>query len=100
MIEEVLRDPISVGMLKINGDIMIREMRLQPGRKMGWILHALLEEVLDEPIKNTREYLESRALEMYTMTEKDLQKIGEAGREKKNQVDTAEIKKLHKKHKV
>src|SRR5690606_23619391 len=55
MIEEVLRDPISVGMLKLNGDIMIAEMKMKPGRRMGWILHALLEEILDEPTKNTRE---------------------------------------------
>lgn len=100
MIEEVLRDPVTVGMLKINGDIMIGEMKLPPGRKMGWVLHALLEEVLDDPKKNTREYLEPRAREMYDLPDDELQKLGEAGKDKKDQVDNAEVKKLHRKHKV
>jgi poly(A) polymerase/tRNA nucleotidyltransferase (CCA-adding enzyme) len=100
MIEEVIRDPISVGMLKINGDIMIGEMGLQPGRKMGWILHALLEEVLDDPTLNTREYLERRTREMYDMADDEVQRLGEAGRDKKDKTEFQAVKKLHRKHKV
>ena len=100
MIEEVLRDPVSVGMLKLNGDIMIGEMGLQPGRKMGWVLHALLEEVLDDPKLNTREYLEKRAREVYAMPDDEVQKLGEPGKEKKDDVEYREVKKLHRKHKV
>lgn len=100
MIEEVIRDPVSVGMLKINGDIMIGEMNLKPGRKMGWVLHALLEEVLEDPKLNTREYLEKRTLEMYDMSDKDVQKLGEAGKEKKDEIEFREVKALHRKHKV
>ena len=100
MIEEVLRDPISVGMLNINGDIMIGEMGLQPGPKMGWVLHALLEEVLDDPKLNTREYLEQRAREMYAMPDEEIRKLGEAGKEKKEKLDGEEVKRLHRKHKV
>lgn len=100
MIEEVMRDPISVGMLKINGDIMVGEMGLEPGRKMGWVLHALLEEVLDDPQRNTREYLEKRTREMYDLDDQELQKLGEAGRDKKDQEEFRAVKKLHRKHKV
>ena len=56
MIEEALRDPISVGQLKINGEFMIKELNIKPGPRMGWILSALLEEVLDAPEKNTVEH--------------------------------------------
>lgn len=35
-----------------------------PGRKMGEVLELLLEEVLEDPEKNTREYLLSRAVEV------------------------------------
>jgi putative nucleotidyltransferase with HDIG domain len=52
MIEEVLRDPISVGQLAIDGDVLIKDLGMKPSRRMGWILHALLEEVLDDPKKN------------------------------------------------
>jgi len=41
MIEEALRDPISVGQLKINGEFMIKELGIKPGPRMGWILNAL-----------------------------------------------------------
>ena len=43
MIEEALRDPISVGQLKINGEFMIKELGIKPGPRMGWILHAFLK---------------------------------------------------------
>ena len=100
MIEEVLRDPISVGMLKLNGDIMIAEMGLKPGRKMGWVLHALLEEVLDDPKKNIRKYLEKRAREMYELPDDEIQKLGEAGKDKRDKAEFQEVKALHRKHKV
>lgn len=100
MIEEVLRDPVSVGMLKINGDMMIAEMNFAPGRAMGWVLHALLEEVLDDPSLNTRDYLEKRARELYELPKEELQILGEAGKDKKEAVDFDEVKKLHRKHKV
>ncbi|OGJ05259.1 hypothetical protein A2238_03285, partial [Candidatus Nomurabacteria bacterium RIFOXYA2_FULL_35_9] len=47
MIEEALRDPISAKQLKINGEYMQKELGIKPGPRMGWILSALLEEVLD-----------------------------------------------------
>lgn len=100
MIEQVMRDPISVKMLKMNGDIMIGEMGLKPGRKMGWVLHALLEEVLDDPTLNTREYLEKRALDLYALADAQLQKLGQAGQEKKEEQEFQEVKKLNRKHKV
>lgn len=100
MIEEVMRDPISVGMLKINGDIMIGEMGLQPGRKMGWVLHALLEEVLDDPTLNTREYLEKRTREMYELSDEQVKELGEAGKDTKEEAEFRAVKKLHRKHKV
>lgn len=100
MIEEVLRDPISVSMLKINGDIMIKEMGIQPGKRMGWILHALLEEVLDDPKRNTQEYLKKRVHDLDVLSDKELQELGEAGKEKKEEEEYKEVKKLHRKHKV
>jgi tRNA nucleotidyltransferase (CCA-adding enzyme) len=100
MIEEVMRDPVSVKMLKLNGDIMIAEMGMKPGRPIGWILHALLEEVLEDPTLNTREYLGKRAREMAAMDMKTLQQLGEAGLEKRDETEFSAVKKLHKKHNV
>ena len=99
MIDEALRDPVSVGMLKIDG-VRLIELGEAPSPRIGWILHALLEEVLDDPSKNTEEYLEKRAHEMMDMDPKELKKLGEQGKDKKEEADEAEIAKLRAKHHV
>jgi len=53
MIEEVLHDPISVGQLAVDGKYLIETLNIKAGPRMGWILNSLLEEVLDDPQKNT-----------------------------------------------
>ena len=68
------------------------------GPKIGWTLHALLEEVLDDPKLNTAEYLEKRAGELLKLPEGELKALGVEGKEKKDEVDAAEIKDIHKKH--
>ncbi len=99
MIDEALRDPVSVGMLKIDGARLI-EMGEPAGPRIGWILHALLEEVLDEPARNTAVYLESRALEMMGMDDESLKKLGEAGKDRRQAEDDAAVALLRKKHHV
>ena len=98
MIEEVLRDPISVGQLAIDGKILMEELHMKPGPRMGWTLHALLEEVLDEPKKNTREYLDVRVGELEKLTDTELKALGEKAKEAKEQLEEEEVAKLHMKH--
>lgn len=100
MIEEALRDPISVGMLKIDGNELISEVKLTPGPKIGQILHALLEDVLEDPTKNTKEYLQKRAIELASLPEKELKALGEKGKETKEAKDEAELGEIRKKHGV
>jgi putative nucleotidyltransferase with HDIG domain len=100
MIDEALRDPISVGMLKIDGRRLGEVTGERPGPKFGWTLHALLEEVLDDPKKNTAEYLENRAGELVKLPNEELRALGEAGKEKKEEADAQEIKDIQKKHYV
>ncbi len=100
MIEEVLRDPISVGQLKVDGTILMKELNIKPGPRMGAILNALLEEVLDDPTKNTREYLDRRVGELDQLSDTDLKSLGEKAKEAKEELEEEEIAKLHKKHRV
>lgn len=100
MIDEALRDPVSVGMLKIDGQSLMEATGEKPGPRLGWMLHALLEEVLDDPQKNTEEYLQKRAKALSAMTDTELKPLGEKGKDKKEEADEAEIKKLRDKHKV
>ena len=100
MIEEALRDPISVGQLKINGEYMIKNLGIEPGPRMGWILHALLEEVLDDPTKNTAEHLSELVKSLNVLGGAELRALGERGKEKKEELEEEEIAKLHSKHGV
>ncbi len=99
MVDEAMRDAVSVGMLKIDGTKLI-ELGEKPSPRIGWILHALLEEVLDDPAKNSEEYMEKRAQELMTLAEKELRELGEAGKERKGEEDEAAVQELRKKHHV
>ncbi len=100
MIDEAMRDPISVSMLKIDGKKIIEVSGETPGPRIGWILHALLEEVLDDPTKNTAEYLENRTTELSKMSDSELKKVGEQGKERKVEEDRAAVQELRDKHHV
>jgi len=100
MVEEALRDPLTVGMLAVKGEDVIHETGLQPGPKIGYILHALLEEVLDDPSRNTRGHLVTRVTELAKLPEKELEQIGKSGKEKKEALEGAEIEKIRGKYYV
>jgi poly(A) polymerase/tRNA nucleotidyltransferase (CCA-adding enzyme) len=100
MVEEAMRDPISVSMLKINGEKIMKVGNITPGPIIGLVLSALLEEVLEDPKKNTEEYLEKRAVELIKMPELDLKKLGAMAKEKKENIEETEIAKIRGKHGV
>lgn len=97
MIEEALRDPITPKMLKVNGDSLIANLGLVPGPILGSILHILLEEVIDDPAKNTIEYLEGRAKELAGMPQDILKSIADSAKEKVTEADQTEQKKIRRK---
>ena len=100
MIDEAMRAPVSVGMLKIDGQKIMEVTRETPGPKLGFILHALLEEVLDDPERNTEEFLVKRTLELAKLPIDELKKLGEEGKEKKEEAEEAELAVIRKKHGV
>ncbi len=100
MIEKCLRDPISVSQLKVDGNYLMKELHVKPGRRMGWILHALLEEVLEHPENNTVEILSDRVKQLEMRDDSELMKLGEKAKEKKEELEEEEVGKLHVKHGV
>lgn len=100
MVEEVLSDPISVNMLKIDGNILIKELGIQPGRRMGYLLHALLEEVLENPKLNTLDYLKNKSMELNKLSDIELETLGEKGRETKDNLKERKTEEIRKKHHV
>lgn len=62
--QEQLHQPFDINDLAIDGNDIMKEFNLQPGRKIGEILQALFEEVLETPELNEREKLLTRANEL------------------------------------
>lgn len=100
MVEEALRDPITVRMLKVDGKRLMDVTRETPGPRIGNMLHALLEEVLDDPTRNTKEYLENRAIELARLSDTELLSLGAAGKERREEEEGREIQVLRKKYHV
>ncbi|MCA9355589.1 HD domain-containing protein [Candidatus Kaiserbacteria bacterium] len=100
MVDEALREPISVKLLKINGDRIMELSGEKPGRRLGYILHALLEEALDDASKNTMEYMEKRALELLELPEKELIELAEAGKRRQAEGEESALKDIAREHKV
>lgn len=94
MLEEVMSDPIDVTMLKIDGNILINDLKMAAGPKIGYILHALLEEVLDNPENNTEVFLVKRAGELAELDIEALKALGETGKEAKKEAQEAEVKEI------
>lgn len=99
LIEKVHLEPITPKMLKINGnDIMA--LGISQGPKVGWILKALLEEVIDDPLKNEREYLIKRANELRNLPDEDLKKLALEGEEKIEEIAKKKEEEIRKKYRV
>jgi len=74
IIDKVSHDPISVKMLKVNGEDVMKELASGPGPKVGLVLNCLLAEVLDDPSHNTKEYLMKRIHELDKQSAEELKK--------------------------
>ncbi len=98
MIDKVARDPISPKMLKLNGNDLMQLLGIAPGPKVGMIISALMEEVLDDPVRNQREYLEQRTRELDRLSEAELEALAQTGKQKMSEKEEKEIKKIKEKH--
>ena len=100
MVEEALRDPISVGMLKTDGNRLISKFHVEPGPRIGAVLHALLEEVLEDPKLNTEQYLDSRTVELLEIPDAQLIAMGESGKKRREAEEERELQQILDKHHV
>lgn len=98
MIDRVQKDPISVGMLKVDGKDVMEVAGIKPGKKIGQILNILLDEVLDEPKKNEREYQLKKIKELGEKPDKELIKLEEKAKEKQEKYEKAVDEELKRKY--
>lgn len=95
MAEKVARQPISTSQLVISGNDLIQELKMKPGPIFGGILNALLAEVIEDPSKNTREYLLKRAGELKDKDPADLKKLGQLATEQEEKKWEDEIRRKY-----
>lgn len=100
MIEEVMRDPVSVNMLKVDGNKIMKTLDINPGPKIGNILNALMEEVLEDPKLNTEEYLIKRVGELNLLSEEELKNVANKGKDKLKNQEEEELNLIRQKYKV
>jgi poly(A) polymerase/tRNA nucleotidyltransferase (CCA-adding enzyme) len=100
MIEKVKRDPLSPKMLALRGDDLMPLLKLPQSRRVGWILNALMEEVIDNPEKNEKKYLEKRAKELNKLSDAALQELFASAQQKKHEAEGEMDEDIKKKHHV
>ncbi len=100
MIEKVKRDPISPKALKINGSELMEVLGIAPGPRVGHVLNALLEEVIDDPKRNTRAYLERRAQELGALSDTELEALRARAEGAKEEFEGAAETEMKRKHHV
>lgn len=99
MIEEALKAPISLKMLKVDG-VLLMKHGFTPGKQLGNVLYALFDEVLEDPTKNTEEYLVARATELKELPEKELNVLAERGKNTLKEENEEQVADIRKKYKV
>ncbi|HZJ40813.1 MAG TPA: CCA tRNA nucleotidyltransferase [Candidatus Saccharimonadales bacterium] len=96
MMEKVQNDPISVKMLKINGDDLMKVLGIAPGPKIGAILDVLLSEVIENPELNEAKLLAKQAQELDKLNLEELRARAKEVIEEKRQEEDRDIKKQYK----
>lgn len=85
MVEKVAHDPLSRFQLVITGDDLKQELGVPEGIRIGLLLQGLLVQVLEDPGKNTREFLLEEARRLNKKTDGELKVYTKAMNEKKRE---------------
>jgi poly(A) polymerase/tRNA nucleotidyltransferase (CCA-adding enzyme) len=99
-LQELAGNQPSLKILKINGNDIIEMLLIKPGPKIGAILNILLEEVLDDPQKNNKKYLEKQTKKLNQLSENELKKKQKIAQEKYKNLLEEQEKKIKKKYYV
>ena len=101
-VEKILREEEAPTpkVLKINGDDVMKILGIAPGPKVGHVIEVLLQEVIDDPAKNTPDGLEKRILELGKLADEELIKIAEDAESKVEMTEDERISSIKAKYYV
>jgi len=100
MMDEAMRSPVSVKDLKISGDDLISEFHMKPGKRIGWILHALMRETLHNPENNNKKWLVKHVTQLNELSDKELEDLYWQGKEAIDEAEEKELKEIRKNRKI
>ncbi len=98
VIERVSSDPISVKMLKVSGNDVIKVLKISPGPKIGGILDVLLGYVLSDPKKNKKDFLEKEIEKLGKLQDKELDSLAKSARNERERIETKKDEMTKKKY--
>jgi len=87
LIEKVSQDPISVKMLKVNGEDAMRILNIPPGPKVGQVLDILLGYVLENPKKNEGEFLGKEIERLGKLSDEKLKELFRKARAEREKIE-------------
>ena len=88
IIEKVSRDPVSVKMLKVSGNDIMKLLSIEPGPKVGQILDILFGYVLNDPAKNKKMVLEKEIKALGQLSEKELVNLAQKAKQEREKIET------------
>ncbi|MFH1451321.1 MAG: HD domain-containing protein [bacterium] len=88
VIEKISEDPISVKMIAIRGDKVMKILNIEPGPKVGQVLNVLMGEILADPKKNNKEFLEQETKRLGSLAEKELIGLAKKAEKEKEALET------------
>ncbi|MDZ4285395.1 MAG: hypothetical protein U1A23_00540, partial [Candidatus Sungbacteria bacterium] len=83
-VEKILREEEAPTpkMLKIKGEDIMRILSISPGQKIGRVIEVLMQEVIDDPLRNEKAILEARVAELGKLPDEELIKIAQEAESK------------------
>jgi len=98
IIEKVSKDPISVKKLKVSGENVMNILKIKPGAKIGQILDILLDYVLTDPKKNTKDFLEGEIKKLGSLDDKELNLLAQKARKERDNIEIKQDQMTKKKY--
>jgi len=99
-VEKVMREPVSRKQMAVNGDEVMESLGIKASPRVGAIIDALFEEVLDDPSHNTKEYLVERMKELNELSDDTLAQMRKAAQDKYQAVLQEEEEQIKQKYRV
>lgn len=100
LIEEVLTDPTDVSMLKVDGNDLMKGLKVKPGPIIGKLLHILLDLCLENPDLNTKEVLLEEARKLLALPNETIERLYMKALHTKQEENEAKINKIKKNYRV